>query len=66
MPTHYSDNFFSLIPGESRTVKMECDLPVENVSAEAWNVAFTPTLEWHCARAAVLVEAVKDDRFAGF
>ncbi len=38
VPTHYSDNFFSLLPGESRTVKMECDLPVENVSVEAWNV----------------------------
>ncbi len=37
VPTHYSDNFFSLLPGESRTVKMECDLPVEKASVAAWN-----------------------------
>ena len=38
VPTHYSDNFFSLLPGESRQIVMECDEPVRDVSVAAWNV----------------------------
>ena len=36
VPVYYSDNFFSLLPGESRTVKIE-GAPRAAVSVSAWN-----------------------------
>ena len=37
VPTHYSDNFFSLLPGESRDVLIECDTEVRSLGVSAWN-----------------------------
>ena len=37
VPTFYSDNFFSLLPGESRTVEVEACAQAPRLAAEAWN-----------------------------
>ena len=37
VPTHYSDNFFFLLPGESKEVLIECDKAVRRVGVSAWN-----------------------------
>ena len=37
VPTHYSDNFFSLLPGEGKNVLIECDKEIHKVGVSAWN-----------------------------
>ena len=37
VPTHYSDNFFSLLPGEMQDVEIENAEQAAQVLAEAWN-----------------------------
>ena len=37
VPTHYSENFFSLLPGESEEVTIACDREVRGVGVNAWN-----------------------------
>jgi hypothetical protein len=48
LPVYYSDNYISLVPGESRTVTIEADAaalkgaaPV--IAIDGWNVAVTPS-----------------------
>ena len=38
VPVHYSDNFFSLLPGESREVEIDGAGEEARVAASAWNV----------------------------
>ena len=37
VPVHYSDNFFSLLPGESRSVTIEDGADMGNIRVSAWN-----------------------------
>ena len=41
VPVHYSDNFFSLLPGEAREVSVEGRPDGAEIRAEAWNGAAT-------------------------
>ena len=41
VPVHYSDNFFSLLPGEAREVSVEGCPDGAEIRAEAWNGAAT-------------------------
>jgi hypothetical protein len=40
LPAYYSDNYFSLLPGESREVRIECakGIKMVNVALDGWNV----------------------------
>ena len=44
VPAHYSDNFFSLLPGETKDILIECDTMVRSVGVSSWNCpqSFTP------------------------
>ena len=37
VPVHYSDNFFSLLPGESRLVRFERPHGLKQVRTSCWN-----------------------------
>jgi hypothetical protein len=40
LPAYYEDNYFSLLPGESRTIKIESRSPARavQVTADGWNI----------------------------
>jgi hypothetical protein len=40
LPAYYDDNYFSLLPGESRSVRIETRSPVKTarVSVDGWNI----------------------------
>ncbi|KAL9233289.1 hypothetical protein vseg_008310 [Gypsophila vaccaria] len=41
LPVHYSDNYFSLVPGEIMSIKMEFEVPpgvTPHVSVDGWNL----------------------------
>ena len=37
VPVNFSDNYFSLLPGEEREVRIDTDRPMKNVKFAAWN-----------------------------
>ncbi|KAL9318501.1 hypothetical protein ACSQ67_015018 [Phaseolus vulgaris] len=48
LPVHYSDNYFSLVPGETMTIKISFEVPpgvTPRVSLHGWNFEDKPSLK---------------------
>ena len=45
VPVHFSDNYLSLLPGESQSISVESDLTVDRIRAQGWNTDSSMAVE---------------------
>ena len=45
----FEDNYFDLLPGEEKAVRILGDHAQGRITAKAWYSPHTTTVDWHCA-----------------